>query len=67
MKTVSQPRKFIGALFLPCNAYGRLYLNLAGNAYVGNCPKCGKPVQVRAAAGGAKVNSVQVVCSTFRH
>gem|GEM_PF-1065425 len=67
MSTASHTRKFIGALFLPCNVYGRVYLNKEGNAYLGNCPKCGKPVRVRAEPGGAKINMVQVVCSTYRY
>ena len=39
-------RRFLGVQFLNCRAYGRLYLNAEGTAYIGRCPRCGTPVRV---------------------
>ncbi|RME69111.1 MAG: hypothetical protein D6781_09330 [Verrucomicrobia bacterium] len=45
-------RRFLGVHFVDCRAYGRLYLNGDGTAYVGRCPRCGAPVRVAVGAHG---------------
>ncbi|MFA6242612.1 MAG: hypothetical protein WC655_16865 [Candidatus Hydrogenedentales bacterium] len=47
-------RKFIGIHFKCCNVYARVYLNHAGTAYAGHCPKCAAALTVKAAPGGSK-------------
>jgi phage FluMu protein Com len=42
----AQGRKFLGVQYATCRAYGRLYANAGGTAYVGRCPRCGHPVRV---------------------
>jgi len=49
-----KPRPYIGMLFKCCHVYSRIYLNRAGTAFQGFCPKCGAKVTVRAAKGGSK-------------
>ncbi|MDQ8202567.1 hypothetical protein [Pelagicoccus sp. SDUM812003] len=45
-------KKFLGVRFASCACYGRLYMNDAGTAYVGNCPRCNTPYQVRIGSNG---------------
>lgn len=45
-------RQFVGIKFACCDLYTRVYVNRAGNAYEGHCPRCGKPVRIRIAPGG---------------
>jgi hypothetical protein len=48
-------RPFIGMHFTCCNVYTRIYLNKAGNAFVGWCPRCGKKkAEVRVSPSGGK-------------
>ena len=47
------PRPFIGIMFRCCHVYTRIYLNKAGTAYAGHCPKCGAPVTIRVGPGGS--------------
>ena len=49
-----EPRPFIGVLFKCCRVYDRIYLNRAGTAYVGHCPKCAAKMEVKVAPGGSK-------------
>jgi len=39
-------KKFLGVYFVTCGIYGRLYKNDGVNAYIGRCPKCGKPFRI---------------------
>ena len=47
-------RPYIGVRFACCGTYARIYLNKAGTAYAGHCPKCAAPLKVKAAPGGSK-------------
>ena len=42
----SQKRKYLGVYFDCCHAYGRLYQNKMGTAYVGRCPRCLRNIRV---------------------
>jgi len=48
-----KPRPYIGVHFKCCNVYLRIYLNRTGDAYSGACPRCGKPLVIKAAPGGS--------------
>ncbi len=49
----STGRPFLGVMFDCCRVYARVYLNTAGDAYVGGCPRCGRPLRFRVGAGGS--------------
>ncbi len=46
-------RPFIGMHFRCCKVYARIYLNAAGTAFVGWCPRCAKKAEVKVAAHGS--------------
>ncbi len=46
------PRPFIGMYFKCCKVYSRIYLNKAGDAFVGWCPKCAAQVRVKVSPTG---------------
>lgn len=46
-------RPFVGIEFTCCGRYARIYQNREGTYYVGNCPKCAKPVRLRIGTGGS--------------
>ncbi len=39
-------RPFLSLHLKCCHVYVRIYPNVAGDAYVGNCPRCAAPVRV---------------------
>lgn len=45
-------RRFVGVHFACCDVYTRVYINREQTAYEGNCPKCGKRVQLKIGPGG---------------
>lgn len=47
-------RPYIGMWFRCCHVYCRIYLNRAGTAFQGFCPKCGAKATVHVAKGGSK-------------
>jgi hypothetical protein len=47
------PRPFLGIHFKCCNVYARIYLNAAGKAFAGNCPRCARPIRVRVGEEGS--------------
>lgn len=49
-----KPRPSITVHFRCCNAYARVYLNHDGSAFAGHCPRCARPVRVKAAPGGTR-------------
>ena len=55
-------KKFLGVRFVNCFTYGRLYVNDAGDAYVGSCPKCGKPYYVRIGSHGTSQRMFTAYC-----
>ena len=46
------PRKYIGVMFKCCSIYTRIYINKAGTAYVGRCPKCTAKITLKVGARG---------------
>jgi hypothetical protein len=46
-------RPFIGINFQCCRVYARIYLNVAGTAFVGWCPKCAKKAEIKVSSEGS--------------
>jgi len=44
--------RFLGIHFVCCDVYSRVYANREQTAYVGNCPRCAKRVQLKIGSGG---------------
>jgi hypothetical protein len=49
----AKSRRFLGIQFACCSIYSRVYVNKEGTAYVGNCPKCTKRVELKIGPGGS--------------
>ena len=45
-------RSFLGVNFACCGVYARIYAHPERNAYLGHCPLCGRPVQIKIGPGG---------------
>jgi len=54
MPPEKEKRPYLGVFFKCCHVYTRIYLNAAGTAYVGFCPKCGRKLQINVRKGGSK-------------
>ena len=50
-------RPFISVHFECCNAFNRVYLNAAGTAYVGWCPRCARKVTALVGPDGTTARS----------
>lgn len=50
---MAEKRPFIGVMFKCCHVYTRVYLNKAGTAYTGNCPKCAAKIEIKVGPGGS--------------
>lgn len=48
----SAKRSYLGIMFNCCNAYGRVYKNKEGTAYVGRCPRCMRSIRIKVGDGG---------------
>lgn len=50
--TDSAGRRFVGIHFICCDVYSRIYINRAGTAYSGYCPRCAKRIDLKIGPGG---------------
>ncbi len=46
-------RSFLGVNFACCGVYARIYVNPERSAYLGHCPRCGRPLQIKIGPGGS--------------
>ena len=53
-QSLHKSRLFLGIVFKCCNIYSRIHLNKKRTAFVGWCPKCGKPARVKVSPTGSK-------------
>lgn len=53
-KDETSRKPFVGVHFRCCNVYARIYLNAAGTAFVGWCPRCArKKAEITVSASGS--------------
>jgi hypothetical protein len=45
-------RSFVGIHFACCAVYAKVYVNRAGTAYQGYCPRCLKKIELKIGPGG---------------
>jgi len=45
-------RRFVGIHFACCDVYSRVYINRHETAYVGNCPRCLRRLELKIGPGG---------------
>ena len=55
-------RPFLGIHFVRCGAYGRIYKNTEGTAYVGGYPRCMHPLRVKIGKGGTNHRFFKCFC-----
>ena len=48
----TRSKRFIGVRFACCDVYVRIYINREENAYLGNCPRCSRRLEIKVAPGG---------------
>lgn len=53
-RSSSEKRAFIGVHHTCCNAYSRVYINMARTAFEGRCPRCARHVHLPIGRGGSK-------------
>ncbi len=41
-----QGRRFVGIHFTCCDVYARVYINANKTAYLGNCPRCARRIEI---------------------
>lgn len=47
-------KPYVGVIFKCCRIYSRIYLNRAGTAFVGWCPRCGAKMELKISPHGSK-------------
>lgn len=50
--TSASCRPYLGVHFACCSVYARVYMCEDRTAYLGHCPRCGKPLQIKIGPGG---------------